>query len=509
LLARASARRQEIAVRVSLGASRGRLIRQLLVESSSLGLLGGLVGFVLALWARPALVAMRPPFLPDDALSVTMDMGVLAFTAAIALGTGVVFGLVPALQFSRPNLAGELKDRTSQPSGSKGRLTVRNALVVVQVALCFVALIGAGLFLRSLNQARAINPGFDVDRLAVLSFDLSSQGMAPDAIAERQRQILDRVRGAGGVERAAYANTTPLGNGGFARSVFLEGQDVSDPRAARLVQMSNVGENYLETLGVPLLRGRNFMSADTAQAPRVVIINEAMAKQFWPDQDAIGKRFRFFSDEYTTEVIGIARDSKYNFIGEPPTPYIYASLAQAPQPFVTLTLRSSQPEATLGTVRSIVQLMEPNMPLVGVFTMTNVFDQALWAPRMGALLLAIFGGLALALASIGVYGVMAYSVSQRTRELGIRLALGATSGEVRAMVLRQGLMLTVVGIALGTATAVVLARLIGDLLYGIDAVDPLTFLVIPVVLLAVAAAAIYIPARGASRVDPVVVLRIT
>ena len=509
LLARASARRQEIAVRLSLGASRFRLIRQLLVESVSLGLLGGTVGFILALWARPGLLAMRPPFLPDDALSVSLDTGVLLFTAGVALGTGILFGMVPALQFSRPNLAGELTDRTSQPSGSRGRVTARNALVVVQVALCFVALIGAGLFLRSLNQARAINPGFDANQLAVLSFDLSLQGMAPDAVSERQRQIVDRVRGVPGVERAAYASSTPFGNGGFARSVFLEGQDATDPRAARLVQVNNAGEDYLETLGVPVLRGRNFTRADSARAPRVVIVNETMARQFWPDQDAIGKRFRFFRDEFTTEVVGIARDSKYNFIGEPATPFIYAPLAQAPQPFVTLTIRSSNPEAALGTVRSIVQQMEPNLPLIGVFTMNNVFNQALWAPRMGALLLAIFGGLALALASIGVYGVMAYSVSQRTRELGIRLALGATTGEVRGMVLRQGLLLTVAGIVVGAASALFLARLVSDLLYGISAIDPLTFAVIPVVLLAVAALAIYIPARRASRVDPVVALRIT
>jgi predicted permease len=367
----------------------------------------------------------------------------------------------------------------------------------------------AGLFLRSLNEARAINPGFDADRLAVLSFDLSSQGLPPDAVRERQRQILDRVGGIAGVDRAAYASSTPLGGGGFARSVFLEGQDVTDPRAARLVQVSNVGEGYLETLGVPVLRGRNFTSADSPEAPRVVIVNEAMAQQFWPDQDAIGKRFRFFRDEFTTEVVGIARDSKYNFLGEPPTPFIYAPLAQSPQPQVTLTIRSGNPEAALGTVRAIVQQMEPNMPLIGVFTMKNVFDQALWAPRMGALLLAIFGVLALALASIGVYGVMAYSVSQRTRELGIRLALGATASEVRGMVLRQGLILTVAGIAIGTATAVFLARLVSDLLYGVNAIDPLTFAVIPVVLLAVAALAIYIPARRASRVDPVEALRVT
>jgi predicted permease len=509
LLARAAARKQEIAVRLSLGASRGRLVRQLLIESLVLGAVGGIVGLLLALWARPALQALRPPFLPEDALAGTIDGRVLLFTAAIALGTGLLFGLVPALQFSRPDLAIELKDRSSQPSGGRRRVTVRNALVVAQVALSFVALIGAGLFLRSLDHARAINPGFDAPRLAVLSFNLSTQGFPPEAAAERQRQILERVRGVAGVERAAYASTTPLAGGGFARSVFLEGQDVTDPRAARLVQVSATGDGYLETIGVPLVRGRDFTARDTAQAPGVVIINETMARTFWPDQEAVGKRFKFFRDERFTEVIGIARDSKYNFLGEEPQPFIYAPLAQSPQPAVTLTVRSANPEATLGTVRAVVQQMEANMPLVGVFTMANIFDQALWAPRMGALLLVVFGGLALLLASIGVYGVMAYTVSQRTRELGIRLALGATGGEVRGMVFRQGLMLTLAGIGLGTVCAMLLAGLVSNLLFGVSTTDPLTFTIIPIVLIAVAALAIYLPARRASRVDPVVALRIT
>ncbi len=509
LLARASARKQEIAVRLSLGASRSRLIRQLLIESTALGALGGVVGLLIAFWARPAIQAMRPPFLPEDALAVTLDASVLTFTAAIALGTGILFGLVPALQFSRPDLAVELKDRTSQPSGGRRRVTVRNALVVSQVALSFVALIGAGLFLRSLDQARAIDPGFDAGRLAVLSFNLTTQGIPIEAASERQRQIIERVSGVAGVERAAYASTTPLFAGGFARSVFLEGQDVTDPRAARLVQVSNVSEGYLQTIGVPLRAGRDFTPADSAQAPRVVIINETMAKQFWPNEDAVGKQFRFFRDEFTTQVIGIARDSKYNFLGEDPQPYIYTPFLQDPQPAVTLTIRSANPEAVLGTVRLIVQQMEPNMPLVGVFTMANIFDQALWATRMGATLLAIFGGLALLLASIGVYGVMAYSVTQRTRELGIRLALGATSAQVRSMVLRQGLSLTIIGIVLGVSCAMFLTGLVTDLLYDVSATDPVTFIVIPLLLLGVAALAIYIPARRASRVDPVIALRIT
>jgi predicted permease len=509
LLARAAGRRQEIAVRLSLGASRTRLVRQLLIESVVLGALGGVAGLLLAAWARPALEALRPPFLPADALAVSFDARVVMFTAVVALGTGILFGLVPALQFSRPNLTVELKDRTSQPSGGRQRVNARNALVVAQVALSFVALIGAGLFLRSLDEARAIDPGFDADRVAVLSFNLTSQGMPVEAAAERQRQIVDRVRGVAGVERAAYASTAPLAGGGFMRSVFLEGQDVTDPQAARLVQVSNVGEGYFATIGIPLLEGRDFSGADRADSPRVVIINETMARQFWPNEHAVGRRFTFFRDEQFTEVVGIARDSKYNLLGEPPQPFIYAPLAQDPQPAVTLTIRSPNPEAALGTVRAIVQQMEPHMPLVGVFTMSSIFDQALWAPRMGALLLAVFGALALVLASIGVYGVMAYSVMQRTRELGIRVALGASAGEVRRMVFRDGLVLTLTGIGLGVVCAVALSSLVSTLLFGVSALDPLTFTLIPLILTAVAGLAIYIPARRASRVDPMVALRMT
>jgi predicted permease len=506
LLARASARRQEIAVRLSLGASRGRLVHQLLIESTILGLLGGVAGFLFALWTRPALQALQPPFLPDDTLAMPIDSRVLLFTAAIAIGTGILFGLVPALQFSRPDLAVELKDRSSQ-SGGAGRSAVRHALVVAQIALSFVALIGAGLFLRSLDQARAIDPGFDADRLAVLSFDLSTQGMPVEAALERQRQILQRVQAVAGVDRAAYATATPLGGGGFSRSIFLEGQDPNDPRNGRFVQVSGISEGYLSALGIPIVAGRDFAATDTINSPQVVIINETMARQFWPGEDAIGKRFRFFREEQFTQVIGVARDSKYNFVGEDPIPFLYRPLYQDPATAATLTLRSANPDAVLGTVRAIVQGMEPNMPLIGVFTMSNVFEQALWAPRMGALLLVVFGGLALTLASIGVYGVMAYSVTQRTRELGIRVALGASMGDVRGMVLKQGLTLTLVGIAVGLGAAMLLTNLVSNLLYGISALDPVTFTIIPIILVLVAAIATYVPARRASRVDPVIALR--
>jgi len=257
------------------------------------------------------------------------------------------------------------------------------------------------------------------------------------------------------------------------------------------------------------VRGRDFGRGDTPDSPQVVIVNETMAERFWPGQDAIGQRFRFSGQEQLTEVVGIARDSKYNFIGEDPLPFIYQPLRQAPQTAVTLLLRTSTPEAALGAVRSAVQQMEPRLPLTGVFTMAAVFDQGLWAARLGATLLGVFGALALLLAAVGVYGVMAYAVSQRTREIGVRIALGASGGLVQRQVLMQGLLLTGAGVLLGAAGSVAVGRLIVGLLYDVSPYDPVTLTGIPAILLAVAALAIYLPARRASRVDPVTALRAT
>jgi predicted permease len=507
LLALATTRRHEVAVRLSIGAGRSQLIRQLLVESTMLGLLGGVVGLLVAYWARLGLLAMRPPFLPDGALTMDLDGRVLAFTAVVAVLTGLVFGLAPALQLSKPDLVAELKDRSSQASASRGWFSLKNALVVTQVALSCVALVGAGLFLRSLGNARRIDPGFDVASLATLSFNLAARGLAGEAAQARQAEVLDRVRGLPGVRHAALSNNLPLGGGGFLRSIFLEGQDATDQRAGRFAQIAVVSDSYFETTGIRLLRGRTFTPADTMTAPRVVVVNQTMAERFWPGEDAIGRRFRFFGDTDYTEVVGVARDGKYNFIGEDPQAFLYQPLTQVVQPQVSLIVRSDTPEATLGAVRAVVQGMEPTLPLTGVNTMATVLDQGLWAARMGALLLGVFGALALVLAAIGVYGIMAHAVGQRTREIGVRLALGATAGDVWRMVLRQGLVLTVAGILVGAGLAAAGASSLTALLYGVSTFDPLTFGSIALMLLAVAVVAIGIPAYRASRVDATVALR--
>jgi predicted permease len=290
--------------------------------------------------------------------------------------------------------------------------------------------------------------------------------------------------------------------------VFQEGQDTSDPRAGRLTQLAQVTPGYFRTMGIRVVRGRTITDADRPGAPLVAVINQTMATQYWEGQDPIGKQFRFFGDPAPRQVIGIVEDIKYNFLGENATPYLYTSLEQTYAPAATVHVRASgDPAAIMNTVRRELQQLEPTMPLLNVTTLRDVFEQALWAPRMGASLLGIFALLALLLASIGLYGVMAYTVSQRTRELGIRLALGATQHDVRNMVIRQGVFLAVGGIAIGLAAAFALARLVTNLLFGVAATDPFTFAVIPVVLLAVALVAASLPAWRASRVDPVEALR--
>ena len=362
LLARAAARQKEIAVRLSLGASRRQLIRQLLTEGTLLAILGGVAGLIIAYWAQGVLWSFRPPFLNADAIDIRPDARVLLFTVAVALTTGIVFGLAPAMESSRPDLAAELKEKTSAPASGRGPFTLRNLLVAGQIALSLVALIGAGLFLRSLQNAQKISPGFDVDHLAVLSFDLGAQGYTEERGKQFQQRVLERVGSIPGVQSATLASTVPLFAGGFARTVFLEGQDASDRRAGKLVQITVASSRYLESLGIPLLRGRALSDIDQPNTPAAVVINETMAKRFWPDQDAIGKRFKFFGQTAFQQVVGIAKDSKYNFIGEDPTPYIYQATTQVYQPTVSLIVKADNPGAVLGALRGEIQQLDRNLP---------------------------------------------------------------------------------------------------------------------------------------------------
>ena len=511
LLARAAVRQKEIAVRLSLGASRRRLIMQLLTEGTLLSLVGGGAGLLLAYWAQGFLWSFRPPFLEADAIDLHPDARVLLFTVGVSLVTAVLFGLAPAIQASRPDLVVELKEKSSAPAGSSRRFSLRNLLVASQVALSLVALVGAGLFLRSLQSAQKIHPGFDVNHLATVTFDLGGQGYTEQRGQQFQVRALERAASIPGVRAASLASTIPLFAGGFSRTVFLEGQDSSDRRAGRLVQITVTSPKFFETMGIPLMRGRTLLATDQPNTPNVVVINETMAKRFWPNQDAIGRRFKFFGQDFFNQVVGIAKDSKYNFIGEDPTPYIYQAATQVYQPTVSLIVKADNPGAALGTLRREVQQLDPNLPLTAVFTLKDIFDQSLWPPRMAASLLLTFAALSLVLAMIGIYGVMAYAVTQRTREIGIRMALGASGGEVLRTVIAHGLRLTAIGVAAGLALSFAGARLaasaLGTLLINVNPTDVATFVVVPVVLSLVALGACYFPARRATRIDPVVALR--
>jgi predicted permease len=509
LLARASVRQREVAVRLSLGASRGRLIRQLLTEGLLLAIIAGGLGMAIAYWAQGVLWSQRPPALAADAIDLSPDLRVLGFTLAVSLVTAVLFGMAPALSASRPDITSELKQRGGAGTFGNRPWSLRNLLVASQVALSLVALVGAGLFVKSLANAQRIDPGFEYEKLALLSVDLGAQGYDEARSRDFHRRVLERVSALPGVESATLASGVPLFQGSFARTVFPEGVDSSDRKNGKLVQLNTVEPGYFGTMGIPLKHGRDFAPTDHPDAPHVVVINETMARQFWPEQDAIGKRFKFFGQDWWNEVVGIARDGKYNFLGENPQPHIYLSLEQVFEPAVTLHLRTSgDPATALGMARREVQEMDRLLPITGVFTYGEILRQSLWAPRMGAALLVVFGLLSLVLAVIGIYGVMSYSVNQRTRELGLRMALGADPSVVLKLVVKQAAWLALTGIAIGMALSLAVTRLVSNLLFDVPARDPLIFVGIPLLLCAAALVASALPAWRASRVDPTVALRI-
>ncbi len=503
LLGRASARRREVSVRLSLGASRGRLVRQLLTESALLSVSAAALGLVVASWAHSLLLRLRPESPIAIDLGRGLDLRVLGFALLLAVLAGLLFGLAPALQSTHGDLASDLKARGAE-SGGRGAGRMRNGLVVAQVALSLVALAGASLFARSLQNARRIEPGFDVGRLAVLSFNLGAQGYTPARGASFYRELIERASRLPGVESAALATHEALFGGGFGRTVFPEG--VTGDSVGTFVLVNTVSPHYLATAGTPLLRGRDIEAIDREGGARVAVVNEAMAKRYWPGADPIGRRFHFFGTE-PYEVVGVAKDSKLWTLDEEPRACAYVALAQNYSPAATLYVRSERPSAQLAALRAEIQRLDERLPVFGVGSFRERVEASLWAPRMAAGLLGAFSGLALTIASIGLYGVMAFSVSRRTREIGLRMALGAAPRDVMRLVLGSGLSLALAGIALGSLAALGLSRAISGLLYGVPSVDAVTFGVVPLVLVAAASVACYVPARRAMKVDPVVALR--
>jgi predicted permease len=508
LLARATKRRREIAIRLAIGASRGRLIRQLMTESLVLSLVGGTVGFFAALWTKDIIRSFVPFGGGPNATATGLDTRVLLFTLGITIASGLLFGLAPALQASKPDLVPTLKGDITQPVGQRGfRLNLRKALVVVQVALSLLALITAGLFVRSLQKAKEVNPGFITDNIVVFGFNLGREGYTPDQGKAFHSQALERVMALPGVASATIARDRPFA-GGFQRSVFIEGQEPPPGGRGMLVQVNYIGPRFFETLGIPLQQGRDFADTDSEKAPQVVIINEAMANRFWPDQDAIGKRFKFFGDQDYRQVVAIARDSKINSLTEPRRPFVYAPMLQEYAPQVTLEVRtSSDPNSMIAAIRSKIQEIDPSLSVLNIQTLSDRVAGSLEGERTQANLMGTAGLLALLLASVGLYGVMAYSVTQRTREIGIRMALGASRRNVLGLVLKQGVALVSAGVVIGLGASFIFTRFIASSLFGVTPVDPVTFAGTSLLLIVVSLLASYIPARRATKVDPMIALR--
>jgi predicted permease len=507
LLAQAARREKEISVRAALGASRSRLVRQMLTESIVLSLLAGIAGLGIAYGGRSALWSFRPPFIGENDIDLALDSHVLLFTLGIALLTALLIGIAPAIKSAKPDLIEVLKVGGRGGTVSWTRSPLRSMLVVSEIALALVALIGAGLFIRSMQNAQRIDPGFESEKLFMMAFDLGALHYEEGRAQEFFRAAVERAKAVPGVEAATVASNFPLG-GGFERTVFPEGQDEASGYRGTLTQLDDITPSFFETLRIPLIRGRIVNDSDRQNTVQVAVINEAMVKQFWPNTDPLGKRFHFFGEPALREVVGVVRNTVVDQIGEEPQPVIYLPITQDFSPAVTLQVRTTgRPEAVIGAVRGQLQSLDTNMAITNVQTIQEIMRQGLWAPRMGAGLLTVFGGLALILAAVGVYGVLSYSVSQQTREIGIRMSLGAQQGQVLRMVIGQGFRLAVAGLGLGLLAAFGLTRVLSSLLFGVSAHDPITFGGVSLVLATAAILACYIPARRATRVDPIIALR--
>ncbi|HXN51215.1 MAG TPA: ABC transporter permease [Candidatus Acidoferrum sp.] len=507
LLAQAAGREKEIGVRAAMGASRGRVIQQLLTESIVLAFLSALAGLAIAYGGRSVLWSFRPPFIADSDLDLGFDTHVLLFTLSIALLTALLIGVAPALKAARPNLIEVLKVGGRGNTVGWASSPFRSMLVVTEIALALVALVGAGLFIRSMQNAQRIDPGFESTNLFMFNFDLGALHYDEGRGQQFFRATIERAKASPGVESATIADAPPL-IGGFARTIFPEGQDETSGYRGTLTQLNDIAPNFFDTLRIPLVGGREFTDSDRATTKPVAIANEAMAKHFWPNENAVGKRFHFFGDPTLREIVGVVRNTVVNNIGEEPQPLAYLPLMQNYSPAVTLQVRTrGRPEAVISTVRSQVQSLDSNLALTNVQTIGELLSQSLWAPRMGAALLAVFGALALILAVVGVYGVLSYSVNQQTREIGIRMAMGAQTGRVLRLVVGQGMRLAAAGLALGLLVAFAAMRVLSSLLFGVSAHDPLTFGAVSLVLALAAVLACYIPARRATKVDPIIALR--
>ena len=501
-LARARERRREMGIRLSLGASRPRIVQQLLTESLVFSVLAGGAGLGLAALAVRVLAGVRPPIDGPWLFAIDLDQRVLAFTLFVSLAAGLLFGLAPALQSARADTMSAVKG----DMGGRVHSRTSATLVVLQMALSLLLLISSGLFLRSLQGATRIDPGFDEPRnIALASVDPGLQGYDEARSRAFQDRLLDEVRALPGVRAAGFSDWLPLGMGGSDRGVAIPGYEFAEGERQSLYY-AHVTEGYLEAMGVDLVEGRTFTRQDDAAGPPVIIVNRRFAERFWPGESALGKVVTTAGDD--RQVIGVVETGKVRSLGEAPTELMYLPQRELFASGVTLVVRTSgDPGVVLRRVRELVRSQDADMPVFDVRTMEDHMGYALLPARLGGSVLGLFGVLGLVLAAVGIYGVMAYSVAQRTRELGIRVALGSDRRGVVRLVVREGMRLAGLGVAIGLIAAVGASRLLAGFLYGVNPLDPVAFLLVPVTLVATAALAVYLPARRAAAMDPVRALK--
>jgi putative ABC transport system permease protein len=512
LLARAAVRQKEIAVRVALGAKRSRLIRQFLTESVLLSTLGGLVGLAIAYGGLILLKAFIPENI-SQAREISIDVKVLAFTFLVSVATGLIFGLAPAIQAARFNQIDTLKEggRDAATGGSGQRL--RGLLVTAEVAISLVLLIGAGLLINSFLRLRNVDPGFRTDNLLTMKIVLPEPKY--EEMARRSAfytELVNRVQSLAGVRSAAVTSNLPLYRQGNSISIGIEGQPAPPPGQERIVVTRIISPGYLDTMSIPVLRGRGLTEQDTETTPNVVVVSETMARRYWPGEDAVGKRIavgRIRKPEDWVQVVGVAKDVRQFELNAEPKPQMYLTYRQMgffdSRDLVVKT--DVDPASMAATVRKAVWEIDKDQPVSNIQTMDQILAESIARQRFSMLVLAIFAAVALVLAGVGIYGVMSYSVAQRTHEIGIRMALGAQTGAVLKLAVGYGMKLVIAGIAIGLIAAFALTRVMSTLLFGVTATDPTTFALISLLLIAVAVLASYVPARRATRVNPIIALR--
>jgi predicted permease len=508
LLARAATRQKEIAIRLALGASRWRLVRQLLTESVLLAMLGGAAGVLFAYWGKDMLLTLRPWGGGALGVDLKIDISVLGFTIAVSLATGLLFGLAPALRATKVDLTPALKDNArSVPGGSRSILT--KSLIIVQVSMSLVLLVGAGLFVRTLHNLQNVDLGFNRENLLLFNVEPGLNGYQKPQMAQLYRRMTERLEAVPGV-RSATVSLIPLLSGqAQTRSIDVQGH-TSQPSDNNDTKVNTVGAHFFETIEMPILLGRGLSARDEENSPRVAVINQMMARKYFGDEDPLGRRFGFGGPETSgeIEIIGVTRDAKYTDMRSQTEPTIYLPYLQSVPRQATFIVRTSGDASMMSaSIREAVHEVDSNLPLFDLKTQSQQADESLTQERLFATLSSFFGVLALLLACIGLYGVMSYGVARRTNEIGIRMALGASAPRVTRMVMRETMLVVVVGVAIGLGAAVATTRLIASMLFGLAATDALTISFAVVLMIGVAAVAGYLPARRASKVDPMVALR--